>query len=1697
MSTTTIRLAIQAVSELPLVHQQLSKLIELTEQAKTVTQQAAQQHQAATQEQKAAIQQQVAEYRAALQQQTNALKAELDQQTAITRAEASQQTAAKKAEISQQTSIIRGEISQQTAALKAEASQQTAIVKGEQDRQTAALKAELNQQTALYRSELAQQNAAVRSHVSSAGSAFADLGSYVKAALTIEAIKQFTEQVVEAKSKIDLFKTALIQMTGTREEANKLFEQIQAMALKSPFEVEKLLETTQQLKAMGVATKDLLPTMDMLGNIASAVGMEKLPRLAKAFTDVQNRQKLYAGETRQFSEAGVNLYELLAKSMDKPLEQVIKLAQAHEISFAQVKKALQDATSSGGLYYNQMGIASQTLAGQTSNLADRFFFAKARLGDYYEEGLKNAITWTSKFIDALLGNGQAIQRTEAWLEAATAAYVTYRVAVSATATAKIRAAEAEAASTAATAANAAATTASSAATSRFSGVLTTLWTTITRNPLGALVTAVMAIVTATQLWQAATASMKETMGEQEQGLLREQTLLGATANVALNAAQGSDLRRQAIATIVQQYPEYFKGLNTETISNAQLRQVLSQVNLSYAQRIELAQKAYLVEQAVETQNKLFAKQLDLLNQVRERAPEYAYLVDRAGGSVKTLYEEIEKLAPAVQRHFQQQIEGGNVASKTWNALTNAVNGNWRGLMGAMNEIPGAIDANARQLDKYRTDQIDLEGKYHLDSKNLTLAHNAAMLGIASDNAEKYKTITVQSAAQIALEKAAQNQQTYKEKLAYLDKEEKAEIESVNKIRVAKDASDTEIAKATEVAQGKINGIIKTYQDKRVELSRNEWLKISEVIEQANKGLEEGEIQRLTIQTEGYKGAKERAKEYTELTKQTAQIEKEAARDVAQTQNERFKIEEQSRRKLFALVLDFASQESGLVGQMGRAAKAVFDNWDAISGKSKESAEQRVRETETLFNAAQARLTFLMDFGTGEQIQKQKQVVAGAKVTAEEAKTELEKVTASSQQAMAGLLSLGFQAFVALGKAVDEQIQAQRQAQADAFREFRDIHRGFYDWLIDASKEAYKQELESFSRGYDEKRTIIERFYEYQGELMKNRDGVDAQLAQVQEILDAKGDARALMRNSEQDQMAFEKAHLETRLKQIELEKQRLTDLHDAKLSQISEEFEARRDQINAEIDAAKDAFEIKKDLIEQERDKKKEAIEDQLSALKDSYDQQKALAQQQYDDAVQKVNDRYDAEKKALQDTYDFRRSLVEQSKADELEAAGIIDRLRDDVLERYRTTEVDKLTAQRDRILAGNLSEKERADVMNAFAERIGQVHKDVEDAKLDKSKANTIISKQLKQEEKDLTEKLKEEETNKIIELETRQKNEITDLKTQLKTTLDTYRQDFETKERELKGRIRDLEVDTKNKIEALQTELRNTITGYQNQLRDNELDAAHKKELANRAYIGAVRQAQAEAFEANKQISIIELRIAVLKLRAAGAAQGLIDQVNAMISELGGVSGPAAYGTPVVINPSGGIGGAYAAAQDVASKRGSDDVYRGWFTSDGAPVEVFYNPNDNKVITVYDAAKNPIQLRNADGYIPSTGKRFAQGTEYVDGPYPSGVDTIPALLNRGERVIPTEQNALLGNISNTELIARMLQPRLAIPVLPARLNLPDTVGMSGGSSAMLAELRELRKAIQDKELLQLNVDNGGIAAAMIAQDQKTTYHANRFQF
>ena len=96
-------------------------------------------------------------------------------------------------------------------------------------------------------------------------------------------------------------RTALIQLTGSVDSANKIISQLQAFGNVTPFTSSELIEQSKRLKAFGFETEDLVDTVKRLSDVAGATGAD-LSGISTAFGQILAKGKLQREEELQLLE---------------------------------------------------------------------------------------------------------------------------------------------------------------------------------------------------------------------------------------------------------------------------------------------------------------------------------------------------------------------------------------------------------------------------------------------------------------------------------------------------------------------------------------------------------------------------------------------------------------------------------------------------------------------------------------------------------------------------------------------------------------------------------------------------------------------------------------------------------------------------------------------------------------------------------------------------------------------------------------------------------------------------------------------------------------------------------------------------------------------------------------------------------------------------------------------------------------------------------------------------------------------------------------------------------------------------------------------------------------------------------------------------------------------------------------------------
>lgn len=217
----------------------------------------------------------------------------------------------------------------------------------------------------------------------------------------------FVRNVRDVTAEFELQRVALGSIIGDLNEANAMFEQIKAAAVKSPFQIKELVTYTKQLAAYKIETDELFETTQRLADISAGLGVG-MERLILAYGQIRATGYLRASEVRQLTEAGIPIIEELAKKMSQlrgetvSAAEVMGLISERAISFGMVKEVFDDMTSAGGMFYKMQEKQAETLAGQWSNLQDAISIMYEEIGN--TEGVNNSIKGTIGLVKSLAEN---------------------------------------------------------------------------------------------------------------------------------------------------------------------------------------------------------------------------------------------------------------------------------------------------------------------------------------------------------------------------------------------------------------------------------------------------------------------------------------------------------------------------------------------------------------------------------------------------------------------------------------------------------------------------------------------------------------------------------------------------------------------------------------------------------------------------------------------------------------------------------------------------------------------------------------------------------------------------------------------------------------------------------------------------------------------------------------------------------------------------------------------------------------------------------------------------------------------------------------------------------------------------------------------------------------------------------------------
>lgn len=152
--------------------------------------------------------------------------------------------------------------------------------------------------------------------------------------------------------------------------AKEAYANIRKDADATPFDTASLLMVNRSLISAGLNARDSRRDTLNLANAISAVGggNDELSRMAANMQQIKTVGKATAMDIRQFGMTGINIYEMLARSTGKSINQVKEM----DVTYEQLAKSLEMAHAKGGIYEGALEAQSQTKGGKWNTVKDKF-----------------------------------------------------------------------------------------------------------------------------------------------------------------------------------------------------------------------------------------------------------------------------------------------------------------------------------------------------------------------------------------------------------------------------------------------------------------------------------------------------------------------------------------------------------------------------------------------------------------------------------------------------------------------------------------------------------------------------------------------------------------------------------------------------------------------------------------------------------------------------------------------------------------------------------------------------------------------------------------------------------------------------------------------------------------------------------------------------------------------------------------------------------------------------------------------------------------------------------------------------------------------------------------------------------------------------------------------------------------------------
>lgn len=207
------------------------------------------------------------------------------------------------------------------------------------------------------------------------------------------------KEAIAARQTLENLELNIGTLLGSAEKGRALVKELQAYGVKTPYDTEGLASAARTMLAYGVSAGKIMAIMRQLGDVAQG-NTNNLQSLALAFGQMTAVGTVQKQDLNQMANAGFG-FNQIAKSMHVSVAEFLDMVSKKKVSVDDIAKALQDATSAGGLFYNSAVNASTGLEGTFSNFEESMTVVKAKIGALIEPAVIEVVNSLGEAIEQL------------------------------------------------------------------------------------------------------------------------------------------------------------------------------------------------------------------------------------------------------------------------------------------------------------------------------------------------------------------------------------------------------------------------------------------------------------------------------------------------------------------------------------------------------------------------------------------------------------------------------------------------------------------------------------------------------------------------------------------------------------------------------------------------------------------------------------------------------------------------------------------------------------------------------------------------------------------------------------------------------------------------------------------------------------------------------------------------------------------------------------------------------------------------------------------------------------------------------------------------------------------------------------------------------------------------------------------------